>query len=229
MELPEKLKQELLAKNKAKDPVPQNPLASKQAVPPIEEPVVEKVISFAEEMKGVKKIVYDKIEFKKEIMDPKISARLKEMCEDEKLEDEVDFFSTSNMVFVEPQEVISYKTPGLQYGVLRKLKSGEYTPQDGIDLHNHSVEQAYVKVRKFILKAVKQNLRCVIVIHGKGEFSTPKALLKSYVAHWLKMMPEVIGYHTAMPYHGDKGSTYVLLKKGPDARDDTRERMAKRR
>lgn len=187
------------------------------------------VFSFADEMKDVKKIVQDKINTKKEIMDPKISAILKEMSEDEKHEEEIDFFSSANMIFVDPLDTISYKSSGLQYGVLRKLKSGEYTPQDGIDLHNHTIEQAYKKVRKFIVNSVKKNLRCVIIIHGKGEFSTPKALLKSYVAHWLKMMPEVIGYHTAMPYHGDKGSTYVLLKKGNDAREDTREQMARRR
>ncbi len=188
----------------------------------------EEPISFADAVSGVKKIKQDTIAKKRPIMDPKLSAMLKDMAEDDKNEEKVDFFSTANMIFVDPLDIISYRSPGLQYGVMRKLKNGEYTPQDGIDLHNHTIEQAYVKVRKLILNSIKRNLRCILIIHGKGEYSKPKALLKSYVAHWLKAMPEVIGYHTAMPYHGDKGATYVLLKKGYDAREDTREQMARR-
>lgn len=185
-------------------------------------------LSFADQIKGVKVIKQDKIEKKKPIMDPKISEILKERCMDEKKEDEVDFFSTANMIFVDPLDNISYKTPGLQYGVFRKLKSGEYLPQGGIDLHNHTIEKAYVKVRKAVLNAFKNDIRCLLIVHGKGEFSTPKALLKSYVAHWLKMMPEVLAYHTAMPYHGDKGATYVLIKKSDQARIDTRENFYRR-
>lgn len=188
-------------------------------------------IDFIATMKkdGVKPFVQDKIAKKKEIMDPKISAILKEMTEDEKKEDEIDFFSTANMQFVDPMDNISWKIPGLQLGVMRKLKAGEYMPQAVLDLHNHTIEQAYVKTRKFILKAYQRSNRCILIVHGKGEFSTPKALLKSYVAHWLKFMPEVLGYCTAMPYHGDKGATYVLIKKGAEDSNETRERLAKRR
>ncbi len=177
---------------------------------------------------GVKKIKQDKISHKKEIMDPKISAILKEMAEDEKKEEVVDFFSTANMDFVDPLADISWKLPGLQYGVMKKLKSGDYTPQDGLDLHHHTIEQAYVKTVKFIKKSYQRNLRCVIIIHGKGEFSKPKALLKSYVAHWLKQIPEVIAYATAMPYHGDKGATYVLIKKSLENSLQNRERFSRR-
>ena len=111
---------------------------------------------------------------------------------------------------------------------MRKLKAGEYFPQLGVDLHNNTIEQAYKKVRKLVIKAYREDVRCIIIVHGKGEFSTPKALLKSYVAHWLKMMPEVLAYHTAMPYHGDKGATYVLIKKGEGSRLETREIHSKR-
>ncbi|MGN1394306.1 MAG: DNA endonuclease SmrA [Succinivibrionaceae bacterium] len=188
----------------------------------------EEFTSFADAMKGVKKIKQNTIERKTPIMDPKVSQMLKDMHSDEKKEEDLGFFSTANMVFVDPNDNISYKTPGLQYGVMKKLKSGEYLPQDGIDLHNNTVENAYIKVRKLIIKAYRQNIRCILIIHGKGEFCNPKALLKSYVAHWLKQMPEVLAYHTAMPYHGDKGATYVLIKKGDEARIETRENFARR-
>lgn len=186
------------------------------------------VFSFAEEMKGVKVFKQNTIERKTPIMDPKLSEIIKDMHSEEKKEEDLGFFSTAAMEFVDPLDVLSFKTPGLQYGVMRKLKAGEYMPQDGVDLHNCTIEQAYTRVRKLLLRAYRENTRCVIIVHGKGEFSKPKALLKSYVAHWLKQMPEVLAYHTAMPYHGDKGATYVLIKKGDEARLETREQMSRR-
>ncbi len=188
-----------------------------------------KEISFEAQMKGVKKLTQDKIPTTTKIMDRDAALKLREMAEDEKKEDDMSFFSTAGMIFVEPAGMISYRTPGLQYGVFRKLKAGEYSPETWVDLHNHTVENAYKDVRKTIVRAIRKNMRCILIIHGKGEFSEPKALLKSYVAHWLRRMPEVLGYHTAMPYHGGAGSTYVLLKKGIEARQETREEIAARR
>lgn len=186
-------------------------------------------LSFADQMKGIKVMKQDKVATVTPIMDPETSARRKKHCMDEKKEEQLDFFSTANMDFVQPHDDISYKCSGLQYGVMRKLKSGEYLPQTGVDLHHHTIEQAYKKVRKLIVHAYENDIRCLLIIHGKGEFSKPKALLKSYVAHWLRQMPEVLAYHTAMPYHGDKGATYVLIKKSDEAKENNRERFSKRR
>ncbi len=185
--------------------------------------------SFASQMKGVKKMVQDTVPRFTPLMDKEAAQKLREMAEDEKKEEDMSFFSTAGMQFVDPLDTISYRTPGLQYGVMKKLKAGEYLPETWVDLHNHTVENAYKAIRKTIVYAMRKNMRCIIIIHGKGEFSEPKALLKSYVAHWLKDMPEVLGYHTAMPFHGDKGATYVLLKKGVEAREENRERLAIRR
>lgn len=192
-------------------------------------PQEEEEISFLDVMAGVKPIKQDKIPKKKEKIDPNVTAQNKARIEEEKVTPLSVFLSTEYMKFVEPNQTVGYKTAGVQFGVFRKLKAGEYLPQDMTDLHGSTVEKAYYKVRRLINRALENNLRCVIIIHGKGEFSKPKALLKSYVVHWLKLMPEVIAFHTAMPYHGDKGATYVLLKKGENSRDETREIMAKRR
>ncbi|MBQ3775540.1 MAG: Smr/MutS family protein [Ruminobacter sp.] len=201
---------------------------SANSLPPDELPDQDTHGSFSDFIQGVKKIKSNTVEHKKPLMDPKISQMLKDRCTEENKEEELDFFSTANMEFVDPLDTISYKTAGLQFGVMRKLKAGEYFPQLGVDLHNNTIEQAYKKVRKLVIKAYREDVRCIIIVHGKGEFSTPKALLKSYVAHWLKMMPEVLAYHTAMPYHGDKGATYVLIKKGEGSRLETREIHSKR-
>ncbi len=197
-------------------------------LPPDDEPEEEKPATFGDFVKGVRQIKSDTVERSVPIMDPEVSRIIRDIYTDEHKEEEPDFFSTANMEFVDPNDTISYKVPGLQYGVARKLKAGEYLPRMGADLHNSTIEQAYKKVRKLIVRAHRENVRCVLIVHGKGEYSKPKALLKSYVAHWLKMMPEVLAYHTAMPYHGDKGATYVLIRKGEEERTETREIHAKR-
>ena len=194
-----------------------------------EQDIQEEDISFLDCMNGVKVIKQDKIEKRKEMMDPEVSKKLKAMTEDEKLSTTSEYFSLEGVKFVDPNDVISYKTPGVQFGVFRKLKSGEYLPQDGVDLHGLTIMEAFTRIRNLLTKGIERNLRTVIIIHGKGEYAKPKALLKSYVAFWLKKMPEVLAYHTAMPYHGDKGATYVLLKKGEPSREETREMVAKRR
>jgi DNA-nicking Smr family endonuclease len=192
-------------------------------------PDVEEEINFSDVMSNVKIIKQDKINKQKAPIDPKITESNKARLNEEQTNTYAMFLSTEYLKFVEPNEIIQHKVPGVQAGVFKKLKAGEYEPQAYTDLHGHTVNGAFTKVKKLIQRATEKNLRCVLIIHGKGEFSTPKALLKSYVVHWLKHMPEVIAFHTAMPYHGDKGATYVLLKKSEISREETREIIAKRR
>ena len=56
--------------------------------------------------------------------------------------------------------------------------------------------------------------------------STPAATparLKSYVAHWLGQMPQVIAYSSADRRHGGTGAVLVLVKKSAEAKEETRE------
>jgi DNA-nicking Smr family endonuclease len=53
----------------------------------------------------------------------------------------------------------------------------------------------------------------VLIIHGKGGYDGGPSLLKSQVNHWLKQMPEVLAYHSAVRQHGGLGAVYVLLKR----------------
>ena len=80
----------------------------------------------------------------------------------------------------------------------------------------------------FISFAKEQEFRCVLIIHGKGERQKEKALIKSYVAHWLRQIPEVLAFHSAPQWKGGSGAVMIILKKGDKASAINREIHARR-
>lgn len=115
---------------------------------------------------------------------------------------------------VDPLEILAFKHDGVQHGVYRKLKLGKYPIQASLDLHRRTVEQARNDVYHFIVDCVDDEVRCAMIIHGKGLYRENQALLKSCTNHWLRQMDEVLAIHSARPRDGGAGSVYVLLRKG---------------
>ncbi len=125
-------------------------------------------------------------------------------------------------------EIISYKIPGMQPYVAKKLRLGEYQEADRLDLHGMKLEDAYRATTDYIAFSVRQGFRCILIIHGKGEHSGKMALIKSHLAKWLREIPEVIAYHSAPAYKGGTGAVLVILKKGDKESALNRELHARR-
>lgn len=136
--------------------------------------------------------------------------------------------SLEQVSLLRPDDIVSYKKDGVQEGVFRKLRLGKYPCEARLDLHQHTVEQARRALLGFVRNCLRQDLRAVMVVHGKGERSQPQALLKSYVSGWLPQLPEVLACHSALRLHGGSGSLYVLLRKSERAKQETRERLQSR-
>lgn len=68
----------------------------------------------------------------------------------------------------------------------------------------------------------------LLIVHGRGERSTPPALMKSFVSHWLTQISEVQCAHSAQRLHGGTGAVYVLLRKSAEKKAENRERHQKR-
>ncbi|MDP5292307.1 DNA endonuclease SmrA [Oceanimonas sp. CHS3-5] len=136
--------------------------------------------------------------------------------------------SLDNVVLLRPDDMVSYKKPGVQDGVFKKLRLGKYPCEARLDLHHHSVERARDALLNFIRACLRQDLRSVVIVHGKGERCQPPALLKSYVSGWLPQLPEVLACHSALRQHGGSGCLYVLLRKSEQAKQHTRERLQSR-
>lgn len=179
----------------------------------------------------ITKIKQDKIEFHTPSMDKETSKIKKEAAVKDTTEEELDYFSSTFVPMVAPNEVISYRSSGAQPYLFKKLKHGEYIEADFIDLHGKTVEQAYETTRRYIMFARQQGYRCILIIHGKGERDhlKKKATIKSYLAHWLKQMPEVLAYHSAPEHKGGTGAVMVILKKSDKESLDNREMHARRR
>lgn len=123
-----------------------------------------------------------------------------------------------------PWETLAWKKDGVQVEVFRKLKAGRYDLEGQLDLHRHTVREARQAMLQFFAMARRKGWRTVLISHGRGEKSPTPARIKSYVAHWLNQIPDVIAYHSAARHHGGTGSVYVMLKKTPEAREAQRER-----
>jgi DNA-nicking Smr family endonuclease len=107
---------------------------------------------------------------------------------------------------------ISFRRPGVQDGVMRKLKRGEYRVEATCDLHGLRVEDAKAAVREFLAEALAHNLRCVRIIHGKGMNSGPRGpVIKTAVNMILRKTAPVLAFRSARRVDGGTGAINVLL------------------
>lgn len=106
-----------------------------------------------------------------------------------------------------------YLSDGLSRMTLRKLKRGVWPIQDSLDLHGNNSDSARKLLQEFLHEALQQELRCVLVIHGKGLNSREGgAVLRKLARHWLAQHTRVLGYCDAPPKDGGSGAVLVLLK-----------------
>ena len=128
--------------------------------------------------------------------------------------------------------VLEFKRPGIQHGVYRKLRLGQYQVDARLDLHRMLVKQAREEVFSFIGEATELGLRTLLIVHGKGQSKTQgerSAILKGYVDHWLRELESVQAFHSARPEHGGTGAVYVLLRKSAEQKRENRLKYLKGR
>jgi DNA-nicking Smr family endonuclease len=120
---------------------------------------------------------------------------------------------------LDADESLSYCAPGIGPDVLRRLRRGEWTVQDEIDLHGHRVDEAREALAVFLRESIKRGFRCVRVVHGKGLGSLGKMpVLKGKVRGWLAQRDEVIAFCQARGADGGAGAVMVLLRPSTPAK-----------
>ncbi|WP_299177052.1 Smr/MutS family protein [uncultured Neptuniibacter sp.] len=171
-------------------------------------------ISFSDAMEGVTRHRHDKADVAPLTAKNTHSIfyrRQAAMKEDEKV---IDGLSDEAVELVESGEELIFANPGVQLRVLKKLKQGHIPWEQGIDLHGYTVDQARDQLSHFISDALRNQARCVIVVHGKAHSSgSEQALIKSYVNEWLKRLRGVLAFCSAQAKDGGTGALYVLLKR----------------
>jgi DNA-nicking Smr family endonuclease len=122
-----------------------------------------------------------------------------------------DHFDASTLLEVD--EAMSFRRPGIGIDVARKLRRGHWSIQREIDLHGFRTEDAREALAAFLREALRQGLRCVRVVHGKGLGSPGKTpVLKGKVHGWLVQKDEVLAFVQARADEGGAGAVVVLLK-----------------
>lgn len=115
--------------------------------------------------------------------------------------------------------------PGLDRRTAEKLRRGERAPEARLDLHGMTAERAHRALNGFLARSLGQNLRCVLVITGKGgrgqsddaPFMRPdQGVLRQAVPRWIRSGPyasQIVGLFEAHARHGGAGAIYLYLKK----------------
>lgn len=109
-------------------------------------------------------------------------------------------------------EDLSFRRPSVSLPVFRKLRRGEFSVRDEIDLHGLTAVEARAALYEFLADAGFAGARCVRVIHGKGRRSGHRGpVLKRKLGRWLQVRADVLAYCSARPVDGGTGAVYVLL------------------
>ena len=113
-----------------------------------------------------------------------------------------------------PSDLRLGENSGIDRSSARRMQRGQLLIEDRLDLHGLSQEQALQKLNSFIMRAVQQSFRHVLIITGKGRDG--HGILRQKVPIWLKDEPlchylNAISY--AQPKDGGEGALYIRLKR----------------
>jgi len=117
---------------------------------------------------------------------------------------------------VESGDVLAYRQDSLPARAWQRLRRGEISAQEELDLHGLDARTAEALLRRFLADAREHGLGCVRVIHGKGRGSQDIArsgvpVLKNLVDRMLRQRSGVLAFHSAPPAQGGTGAVLVLL------------------
>jgi DNA-nicking Smr family endonuclease len=106
---------------------------------------------------------------------------------------------------------------GLDAGVVRRLRRGEYGVEGRLDLHGLTREKARGAVERFLRESRLGGQRCVLLVHGRGRHSDSQLpVIKEALHGWLasgRFGRQVLAFASARPADGGAGALYVLLRR----------------
>lgn len=114
---------------------------------------------------------------------------------------------------IEVGEELSYLRDGYRPDVLKRLKRGNFSVQDEIDLHQMTADVARTAISGFLTEAHQRGLHCVKLIHGKGLRSRAAGpVIKRLVDKMLRQRDDVVAFASARSEQGGTGAALVLLR-----------------
>ncbi|HEY5803725.1 MAG TPA: Smr/MutS family protein [Lysobacter sp.] len=114
-------------------------------------------------------------------------------------------------------DALSYRREEVSPRLLQKLRRGEISAQEELDLHGADSREAEQLLRAFLHDARLHGVGCVRIIHGKGLHgaasiaSSGVPVLKNLVDRMLRHRADVLAFHSTPPTQGGTGAVLVLL------------------
>lgn len=192
--------------------------AAAQALPspaPAALPVVDDEAMFRAAVEGVRKLgdqratrIIPRLEVSREIVseDAEVLAQLSDLVAGQ-----------GRFELTETDEYVEGARVGIDPRLVTRLRRGEFAVQAHIDLHGMIQVDAKEALERFIVNAVRNGLRTVLVVHGRGRRSPGgMPVLKHAAAQWLShgiTGGYVLAFSTARPSDGGPGAMYVLLRR----------------
>lgn len=107
----------------------------------------------------------------------------------------------------------SFARPGISHQILKRLRRGHWKIQRTLDLHGLTRDEARQELSIFLSSCLREQHRCVRVIHGKGLSSKDREpVLKTRIGNWLIQCAYVLAFCQTRPEEGGSGAVVVLLK-----------------
>ena len=114
---------------------------------------------------------------------------------------------------LDTDDALSYRRPGVGADVPGRLRRGHWSIQGQLDLHGLRRDAARDALTAFVRQAERDGLRCVRIVHGKGNGSPGREpVLKDKVKRWLVQKNQVIAFTQARAADGGHGALLVLLR-----------------
>ena len=184
------------------------------------DPDAEDELDFSSAMQGVTRIRHDRHvdpdsgTLKKRAHRHDSATRFRRQAAVEEIERVIDGLSSEAAEIVDSSDELLFAAPGVQLRLLKRLRLGHLPWEAGLDLHGYTVEAARDELSRFIRDASRQELRCVLIVHGKAHTQPGQpALIKSCVNDWLRQLHDVLAFCSAQPRDGGTGAVYVLLRR----------------
>jgi len=115
---------------------------------------------------------------------------------------------------LETGEELLFIRPGYPPRLLKRLRRGDFSTADSIDLHHMTEKTAREVLLRFLAHADRRRFGCVRVVHGKGLRSRGEPKLKLMANSVLRKHPAVLAFASCRPVDGGTGAVNILLNHG---------------
>lgn len=121
-----------------------------------------------------------------------------------------------------PKTALGDSSAQLHGGWARKIRRGHMDIDARVDLHGLNRDQAFTILHRFLIRAMAENNRRLLVITGKGRGTSDTqdgysgGVLRTEVPRWLRHGPladRILSVQSAHPKDGGGGACYVILRR----------------